>query len=266
MTVFDICYLPLVRKQHYRSYTGTNLPWPCSRPRLTSLDLTTPVDPSRTSTRTAKTTRRICLGSSPPWQPSWWEWPSSSFWQLSWSSRWRWVQPPGGTGLLHLLPKPHPLTDLLVSGCEPCHWYSFLLFTFIPGRPEPAGSASDQLTIREALESQGDLPLLVITVAAVVGTVLLLLNIILIGCFIHKKNKNKAKKQQRAPSSEGKTKTNLRQQLSIWWWWVITSCSGGEPLNNNTSATNMKTLVEKRSCCYSYQLCSHHLTPCPLYH
>ena len=87
------------------------------------------------------------------------------------------------------------------------------LFTSLSGRPAP--ESSDQLTIREALESQGDLPFLVITVAAVVGTILLLLNIILIGCFIHKKNKNKAKKQERAPSSEGKTKCKYTKKQPI---------------------------------------------------
>ena len=87
--------------------------------------------------------------------------------------------------------------------------------------------SSDQLTIREALESQGDLPFLVITVAAVVGTILLLLNIILIGCFVHKKNKNKAKKQQRAPSSEGKMQnkksTNFLVEGTCTRTWILTT-------------------------------------------
>ena len=59
--------------------------------------------------------------------------------------------------------------------------------------------------IREALEGKGEIPLIVIVSVAICGTILLLLNIILISCFIHKrrqnaKNQNDANQKQNPPS------------------------------------------------------------------
>ena len=65
------------------------------------------------------------------------------------------------------------------------------------------------MVARESLleGSAGEIPLIVIVSVAVCGTVLLLLNIVLISCFVHKRRLQQqgvhAKEQKQNPPSEG---------------------------------------------------------------
>ena len=60
--------------------------------------------------------------------------------------------------------------------------------------------------IREVLDGKGEIPLILIVGVSVCGTVLLLLNIVLISCFVHKKKKKEEAEHGRkmAGGSDGK--------------------------------------------------------------
>ena len=51
-----------------------------------------------------------------------------------------------------------------------------------------------------SLEDQGEIPLIVIVSVSVCGTILLLLNIVLISCFVHKKRQQKLLKDKESGS------------------------------------------------------------------
>ena len=53
-----------------------------------------------------------------------------------------------------------------------------------------------------SLEDQGEIPLIVIVSVSVCGTILLLLNIVLISCFVHKKRQQKILKDKENGSSD----------------------------------------------------------------
>ena len=54
-----------------------------------------------------------------------------------------------------------------------------------------------------SLEDQGEIPLIVIVSVSVCGTILLLLNIVLISCFVHKKRQQKLLKDKENGSESG---------------------------------------------------------------
>ena len=53
-----------------------------------------------------------------------------------------------------------------------------------------------------SLEDQGEIPLIVIVSVSVCGTILLLLNIVLISCFVHKRRQQKILKDKENGSSD----------------------------------------------------------------
>jgi ABC-type taurine transport system ATPase subunit len=72
---------------------------------------------------------------------------------------------------------------------------------------QPPLASREQHLLQEALEGSGEIPLIVIVSVSVCGTVLFLLNIVLISCFVHKKRQKEKEqqKQTKGPgSSEGK--------------------------------------------------------------
>ena len=69
---------------------------------------------------------------------------------------------------------------------------------------------SDQLMIQEVLDGKGEIPLIVIVSVSVCGTVLLLLNIVLISCFVHKKKrKEEAEQAASAAGAAGDSKAKM---------------------------------------------------------
>ena len=64
------------------------------------------------------------------------------------------------------------------------------------GQP-PLGSREQMM---RSLEDQGEIPLIVIVSVSVCGTILLLLNIVLISCFVHKKRQQKLLKDKESGS------------------------------------------------------------------
>lgn len=73
-------------------------------------------------------------------------------------------------------------------------------FFFAPRLDRPAG---DELMIREVLDGKGEIPLILIVGVSVCGTVLLLLNIVLISCFVHKKKKKEEAEHGRKMAAAG---------------------------------------------------------------
>ena len=72
---------------------------------------------------------------------------------------------------------------------------------------QPPLAARDQHLLQEALEGSGEIPMIVIVTVSVCGTILFLLNIVLISCFIHKKRKKEREQQKQAKGpgmSDGK--------------------------------------------------------------
>ena len=57
--------------------------------------------------------------------------------------------------------------------------------------------------IREVLDGKGEIPLILIVGVSVCGTVLLLLNIVLISCFVHKKKKKEEAEHGRKMAGGG---------------------------------------------------------------
>ena len=57
--------------------------------------------------------------------------------------------------------------------------------------------------IREVLDGKGEIPLILIVGVSVCGTVLLLLNIVLISCFVHKKKKKEEAEHGRKMAAAG---------------------------------------------------------------
>ena len=57
--------------------------------------------------------------------------------------------------------------------------------------------------IREVLDGKGEIPLILIVGVSVCGTVLLLLNIVLISCFVHKKKKEEAEHGRKMAAAGG---------------------------------------------------------------
>jgi hypothetical protein len=73
---------------------------------------------------------------------------------------------------------------------------------------QPPLAAREQHMLQEALEGSGEIPLIVIVSVSVCGTILFLLNIVLISCFVHKKRKREKQQQQQSKgpgSSEGRS-------------------------------------------------------------
>ena len=66
------------------------------------------------------------------------------------------------------------------------------------GQP-PLGSREQMM---RSLEDQGEIPLIVIVSVSVCGTILLLLNIVLISCFVHKKRQQQILKDKENGSSD----------------------------------------------------------------
>ena len=62
-----------------------------------------------------------------------------------------------------------------------------------------------------SLEDQAEIPLIVIVSVSVCGTILLLLNIVLISCFIHKKRQQKLLKDKENGSSDS-SGSNVQKQ------------------------------------------------------
>ena len=62
-----------------------------------------------------------------------------------------------------------------------------------------------------SLEDQGEIPLIVIVSVSVCGTILLLLNIVLISCFVHKKRQQKVLKDKENGSSDT-SGSNIQKQ------------------------------------------------------
>lgn len=101
----------------------------------------------------------------------------------------------------------------------------------------PLGSREQM--IREALEDQGEIPMIVIVSVSVCGTILLLLNIVLISCFVHKrKQKEKLQGhngQQKAPS-EGSASTGSTKSATMELYTASsyneTMSGGGETLSS----------------------------------
>ena len=62
-----------------------------------------------------------------------------------------------------------------------------------------------------SLEDQGEIPLIVIVSVSVCGTILLLLNIVLISCFVHKKRQQKFLKDKENGSSDS-SGSNVQKQ------------------------------------------------------
>ena len=71
---------------------------------------------------------------------------------------------------------------------------------FLPRLDRPPG---DELMIREVLDGKGEIPLILIVGVSVCGTVLLLLNIVLISCFVHKKKKKEEAEHGRKMAGGG---------------------------------------------------------------
>ena len=57
--------------------------------------------------------------------------------------------------------------------------------------------------IREVLDGKGEIPLILIVGVSVCGTVLLLLNIVLVSCFVHKKKKKEEAEHGRKMAGGG---------------------------------------------------------------
>ena len=57
--------------------------------------------------------------------------------------------------------------------------------------------------IREVLDGKGEIPLILIVGVSVCGTVLLLLNIVLISCFVHKKKMKEEAEHGRKMAAAG---------------------------------------------------------------
>lgn len=82
------------------------------------------------------------------------------------------------------------------------------------GGPAPPlqGPSSREEMIREALEGKGEIPLIVIVSVSICGTVLLLLNIVLISCFVHKRRQqqqqlDRKRDPNRDPAAPGSKQT-----------------------------------------------------------
>ena len=61
------------------------------------------------------------------------------------------------------------------------------------------------------MEKQGEIPMIVIVSVSVCGTILLLLNIVLISCFVHKKRQQKLLKDKENGSSDGSGSNTQKQ-------------------------------------------------------
>ena len=69
---------------------------------------------------------------------------------------------------------------------------------FEKGQP----SLDSRESMMRSLEDQGEIPLIVIVSVSVCGTILLLLNIVLISCFVHKKRQQKLLKDKEHSGSD----------------------------------------------------------------
>ena len=82
---------------------------------------------------------------------------------------------------------------------------------------QPPLASREEHMLQEALETSGEIPLIVIVSVSVCGTILFLLNIVLISCFVHKKRKREKQQQQQQQqqqtkgpgSSEGRFSKNI---------------------------------------------------------
>jgi hypothetical protein len=63
-------------------------------------------------------------------------------------------------------------------------------------------SLDSRESMMRSLEDQGEIPLIVIVSVSVCGTILLLLNIVLISCFVHKKRQQKVLRDKEHSGSD----------------------------------------------------------------
>ena len=68
---------------------------------------------------------------------------------------------------------------------------------------QPPLASREEHMLQEALETSGEIPLIVIVSVSVCGTILFLLNIVLISCFVHKKRKREKQQQQQQTKGPG---------------------------------------------------------------
>jgi len=169
---------------------------------------------------------------------------------------------------------PANVQDVVLTGLEPGVQYSITLMAFnnigesnyTSGPPVIVRTSDGPLKnemMREALEGKGEIPLIVIVSVAICGTVLLLLNIILISCFIHKRRRqnNAAKsqpdnddesKQKQTPPSEGSSSHTGSTKSGTMELYTTSSYNETISAASGTGGETMSSISEK-SCLSSHQ-------------
>ena len=82
-------------------------------------------------------------------------------------------------------------------------------YEIISTKEQPPLGSREQMI--RSLEDQGEIPLIVIVSVSVCGTILLLLNIVLISCFVHKKRQQRLLKEKENGSSDS-SGSNIQKQ------------------------------------------------------